>query len=287
MKRIKYKFTRMEKIGMKISKHLIDPVDELYYRKFYRFPFGTEPPAQENEYIARWERIKRRQFPVVDAFEKEAGFAIDAERLHAMALATAVVTGTQSPEPYQHGRLLYATLARFLSRHPGRNVNILETGTARGFSALCMAECMKDNGGVGRIITLDVLPHNVKMFWDCIRDKDGMHTRSELLADYQDLVDEYMIFCQGETTKALRKIDIPRIHFAFLDARHHYDSVMAEFDYVKTRQREGDVVFFDDYAPKMFPGVVRAIDEVCETCNYSKRVISIDESRGYAIGQKR
>ena len=41
---------------------------------------------------------------------------------------------------------------------------ILETGTARGFSAICMAKALEDNNKDGLILTYDVLPHSKKCF---------------------------------------------------------------------------------------------------------------------------
>ena len=44
--------------------------------------------------------------------------------------------------------------------------------------------------------------------------------------------------------------------------------------------------FFDDYTPKLFPGFVKAIDEICQKYNYSKEVITIGEQRAYVIAEK-
>ena len=52
------------------------------------------------------------------------------------------------------------------------------------------------------------------------------------------------------------------------------------------KQLKGDVIFFDDYTPNMFPGVVKAIDEICEKYNYSKQVMTISEQRACVIAEK-
>ena len=100
------------------------------------------------------------------------------------------------------------------------------------------------------------------------------------------MIDEYIIFHQGDTRTQLKKIDISRVHFAFLDGGHTYDHVMDEFDYLKERQCVGDMIFFDDYTPNHFPGVVDAVDEICETYRYSKKIVAISDQRGYVVSQK-
>ena len=59
------------------------------------------------------------------------------------------------------------------------NINILETGTARGFSSIIMSRVLINKKvSKGSIYTLDILPHNVKMYWNCISDPiNGKVTR--------------------------------------------------------------------------------------------------------------
>jgi hypothetical protein len=61
---------------------------------------------------------------------------------------------------------------------------------------------------------------------------------------------------------------------------------MPEFFYLKDKQKKGDIIFFDDYTPDLFPGVVKAVDEICEKYNYSKRIITISQQRRYVIAVK-
>jgi len=144
---------------------------------------------------------------------------------------------------YQHGRLLYATLSTYLAEHPYSNINILETGTARGFSSLCMARAFQDAKRAGKIFTFDVLPHETKMYWNCIDDEIGPQTRKQLLNKYESLINNYIIFIQGDSKIQLKKINIARIHFAFLDGAHTYEHVMKEFNYLKSKQEKKDIIF--------------------------------------------
>lgn len=187
---------------------------------------------------------------------------------------------------YQHGRLLYSVLSAYISQSNHDSLNILETGTARGFSCLCMAKALNDARQSGKIVTFDVLPHDVEMYWNCIADEKGPMSRSELLHNYQSLIEKYIIFIQGDSKLQLKKVKIPRIHFAFLDGSHTYEYVLNEFSFLKDKQKKGDIVFFDDYTPGYFPGIVKAVDKICEKHGYSKEIITVSEQRGYVIAKK-
>ncbi len=187
---------------------------------------------------------------------------------------------------YVHGRLLYACLFRHIKEQKLDYINILETGTAHGFSSLCMAKAMSDAQIFGKINTFDVLPHETKMYWNCIDDHKGKHTRAELLHKYKPLTDKYITYIQGNTMLSIPKVKTQRVHFAFLDSAHEYGYLMAEFFNIKEKQLKGDMIFFDDYTPKLFPGVVKAVDEICTTYNYLKEIIIINENRAYVIAQK-
>ena len=97
----------------------------------------------------------------------------------------------ESPLCYAHGRVLYSALSRYLDTlELTESVNIVETGTARGFSSLCMARALQDKARDGKIITLDILPHRFDMYWNCIDDLGGKKTRQELLTPWKELVSE-------------------------------------------------------------------------------------------------
>jgi predicted O-methyltransferase YrrM len=181
---------------------------------------------------------------------------------------------------------LYATLARYAREHAGDHLTIVETGTARGFSALCMAKALDDGGAAGRIVSFDVLPHDVAMLWNCLRDAEGPRTRAELLHEYAGLIERHVMFHRGDTRRELARLSVPRVHFAFLDSVHEYDHVMAEFSSIRGRQRPGDVLFFDDYTIESYPGVVKAADEICRDHRYSATVVAANARRRYLIAEK-
>lgn len=277
----------------KIFNRLLSPIllwciktmEHFYYVQFTHYPFAEKPMGSRNEYLEIWNNAKKVEYPVIKEYESETGWIIDPEWLHELALVTQVVK-KHSSICYQHGRLLYSRIREYLERNSDDNITIMETGTARGFSALCMAKALSDAGRMGKIITFDILPNDRPIYWNCIRDNEGLHTRMQLLENYRQFVEQYIIFVQGNTELMLEKVDMPRVHFAFIDGCHTYQAVLREFRHVKAKQAVGDAIFFDDYTQKQFPGVVMAIDEICAVHKYSMRKVIIDSSRGYVIATK-
>lgn len=152
---------------------------------------------------------------------------------------------------------------------------IVETGTSRGFSAVCMAKALNDEGIAGKIVTFDINltnnsnpgeqidVRNKRILWNCIRDARGPSTRYELLDKWTDLVDKYIQFIDGDSIVTLPKFlsSVSRVHFAFLDANHSYETVSREIGQVYPLQVAGDIIVCDDYTQGQFPGIVKAVDQ--------------------------
>lgn len=268
------------------ARRMLPTVQRLAYRAWYRDPLVTAPRASRDEFLRLWNDARSRGYPAMDSYESQMGSGIDREWFEQLALVTQVVI-KRSELCYQHGRLLYSTVSA-IARSSEGTITILETGTARGFSALCMAKALTDTGKNGKIVTFDVLPHDVPMWWNCIADVDrGRQSRRSLLADYSDLADRYVLFHQGDTMLELPKVGMPRIQLAFIDGVHTYDYVMFEFSCVRPRQIAGDIIVFDDYTTGQFAGVVKAVDEICSRHGYSKEVIDIGADRAYVVATRR
>ena len=273
------------RILQKIDSFLVNAVNKYANFRWYRSPLAKKPRATEAEYLKRANKAKLVRYPIIDNYENECAYSIDLNWMHKLALHTQVVM-KKSNLNYQHGRLLYSSLSSYIHKASAPFVNIVESGTARGFSSLCMAKALNDNNAFGKIITFDVLPHHHKMYWNCIDDLEGKKTRSELLKNYHSLTQKYIVFHQGNSATELPKLQMERINFAFLDATHDYFHLMKEFKNIGPRQLQGDIIFFDDYTPKLFPGAVKAVDEICVKHKYSKEIITISDSRAYVIAEK-
>ena len=273
------------RILQKFDNFLVKTINKYANFRWYGSPLTKKIRATKNVYLKIWEDVKSQNFKLIDSFEQKTGFKIEPDWYHELALHTQVSI-KKSKILYVHGRLLYSVLREYINTSRVNNLNIIETGTAKGFSSLCMAKALDDARIGGKIITFDVYPHNHKMYWNSIDDNEGKKTRKELLEPYRNLTEKYIWFHQGNTKIELPKVQIPRIHFAFLDSAHEYYYLMSEFKNVYDKQQKGDIVFFDDYTPKMFPGVVKAIDEICKKHNYSKEIITISDARAYVIAEK-
>ena len=252
------------------------------------YPFGTDCLGSHADYSRLFWEAETRTYPNIDNYERELGYEINRAWLAELALHTQVVIKA-SRLCYEHGRVLYSCLSDYVSRHQpdqGR-ITIVETGTARGFSALCMAKALADADRQGLILTFDVLPHNVPMMWNCIDDLDKAKTRGELLAPWDALVQRYVVFVEGESSVMLSRVQVERINFAFIDAMHTEDDVLSEFQYIQDKQRSGDVVVFDDYSVAKFPEVVRTVDQICIDFAYDARVVQANRDRGYLVATRR
>ena len=273
------------RILQKFDNFLVKTINKYANFRWYGSPLAKKPLASKDKYLKIWEKTKKKEYKLIDDFEQKTGFKIDLNWYHELALHTQVSI-KKSEILYVHGRLLYSALREFINTSKINNLNIIETGTAKGFSSLCMAKALDDSKSGGKIITFDVYPHNHKMLWNSIDDHEGKKTRQELLKPYQNLTEKYIWFHQGNTKTELPKLQTDRVHFAFFDSAHDYYYLMDEFLNIKEKQKKGDIIFFDDYTPKMFPGVVKAIDEICEKYKYSKKIITISDARAYVIAKK-
>ena len=171
---------------------------------------------------------------------------------------------------YLHGFVLYCALDKYIKDNKNiKFFNILETGTARGFSSLCMAKALYDNQVDGKIYTIDsVIPNDKKMYWNCFGDFEyGMTNRAELFKKWSHLL-PYISFIFGDSKKILKNNfnDIERFHFSFLDAQHDYDYLSYELDWVNKKQNKDDIIICDDYTffnkgGTQYPGIIKAVNE--------------------------
>ena len=252
-------------------------------------PLAVAPRADRETYIRLFEAAREVAYSEVDRYEQDVGAAIDRSFLDELALHTQVVV-KNSPLMWPHGRILYSALTDYLRTHPASDptdrITILETGTARGFSALCMAKALHDAARPGVILTTDIIPHEQEIYWNCIDDLEGKRSRRDLLKPWQDLVDRFIVFLWGDSMSILPSLSEGRIHFAFIDGAHSYDDVMFEFKHVAAKQKRGDLMVFDDVNESQFPGIFRAVEDICARYGYTRRDISSGGPRHYVIAQR-
>lgn len=259
----------------KILGRLVNPVPER--------PKGKAPTR--NDFVARLQEFQDVPSVEIDQLEDEYGFAADRSWIDHLALHTQIVL-KESEANWSHGRLLYCLLSHRLdSLEQEESCNILDTGTARGYSALVMARAILDSGKPGNVFSLDILPHHDKVFSNCIDGVDGAVSRREIWAQWP-LESSRVIPLTGPTSQNLRALNIPRVCFAFLDAQHEFESVMEEYEWVSASQEPGDMIVLDDVSYELFPGVWRAFEEIRKAGLYATKTLSSSDSRTYGIATR-
>tara|TARA_B100000989_G_scaffold231451_1_gene178257 strand:+ start:233 stop:1075 length:843 start_codon:yes stop_codon:yes gene_type:complete len=274
------------KLISKIAYSLLKIVYPLSKIRWYINPLNSSPLANEQKYIELFKEASQVINTDVDNYENEVGFKIEKNWIDNLALKTQIVIKS-SKLNYAHGRLLYSVIRNYVKLNQNNKISIIETGTARGFSSLCMAKALNDSEVDGVICTFDLLPHSEKIYWNVITDHQmGKISRQELLKEWVTLLEKYIVFIQGYTYIELPKVNLQRVNLAFLDGAHTYKDVMFEFNEIKNSQYKGDLIIFDDYNEKLFPGIVKAVDRICSKNNYEKRVINSTDHRSYVIATK-
>lgn len=276
---------------MKIIKLIIKKIFFFFFklpfieRPLPKQPFCKRPLSNKEKYLELHnECIKNENF-LIKELEKKSGYQVPEKWFNQLALVTQACI-KKSNLNYTHGKILYSTLSKYINDFKSEKpLVILETGTARGFSAICMAKALMDQKAEGFITTIDIIPHNKKIFWNSISDFEGKKTRSELLSPWKKYLSR-IIFMQGWTKSTLDRLGFDRVNFAFLDAQHTKDDVLYEFKYISKLQEKGDMIIFDDYTPGLFDGICEGIDFI--ESNYCYKIIRLnfDISRGYVIAIK-
>ena len=248
------------------------------------YPFGIMKWGNKNTYLDIYNKIQKKNYKEIDNYEKNFENKIGSNWLNKLALQTQVVI-KKSEINYQHGRILYTELSNYIQKNLTGKIDILETGTARGFSSICMSKAIEDHNCDGEIHTIDILPNNKKIYWNCISDIDGKKTRIELLKNWSNYIGRIR-FYRGNSVKVLKKMNLNRVNFAFLDGSHNKKKVKIEFDWVKKRQLKNDIIVFDDYDPHNFKGICEFIDNLEKEKSYKITKIFSEKNRGYAIAYR-
>jgi len=247
-------------------------------------PFGKRILASKEDYLSIFNEAKNIKYTDIDKLENENGFKVEKNWLDELALHTQVVI-KESPINYQHGRVLYSELRKYIQNDNIKNINILEVGTARGFSSICMSKAINDDAKInGKINTIDIISNDQKIYWNCIDDLESKKTRKELLKSWQKELNNISFFT-GPSAFVLKKIRFNRIHFAYIDGMHDYFSTKKEFTYISNKQLIGDLIIFDDYS-NSFPGIIKLIDQIKNNKSYEITIISSSKDRAYAIAKK-
>lgn len=233
---------------------------------------ATLTPSVE-AYAVAFERERLQQYPMVDAFERRNGYAIDSGRILSAARVLACPLKANAPN-WQHGRVLYAAARNGIPCVD--RVNMIDVGTAKGFSALCLRWALDDAGVNGTVTSLDVIDPESRERRNTVAEVDGLKTLAEILAPWPEA--KRINFVKATGQKWLQE-HTERVHVAFIDGKHSYQAVSWEAALLAERQQSGDLVMFDD---AQIDGVAKALKELR---SYELEYLQALPNRKYAIGR--
>lgn len=233
-------------------------------------------PASEYERIFELER--QHNYPSVDGWEKGIGFALDRAKLEEAGRVLSCPFKAAPPN-WQQGRVIYATYRHYL-QHVTDPVNVVDIGTAKGFSALCALWALRDAGATGTVTSVDVMPPEARIRRSTIAEVDHLCTLREILEPWPE--SQHIDFCESTGIDWLTPRP-ERVHLAFVDGKHTYDVVRVEAKLLAKRQQSGDITIFDD--TQMAP-VGKAVKEAAKY--FDLRYIHLGSvNRQYAIGVRK
>lgn len=239
---------------------------------------ATSSLATRQAYQLAFETERAFDYPVMDALEQRYGHALDRAKLEAAARVLACPVKKHAP-CWQHGRLLYAVARARLQQCKCPNVTILDVGTAKGFSALCLLWALQDSGTSGRVTSVDVLDPNKRVRRNTVAEVDGYQTLRETLAAWPESV--AIDFRQMTGVEWLK--DKPfRVEVAFIDGKHTGAVVAEEGKLLANRQKPGDIAIFDDVHLEDVDAAVQSLGKL-----YDLERVQLLPHRAYAIGVRR
>jgi predicted O-methyltransferase YrrM len=233
-------------------------------------------PLTEEHYRRIWEEEKHNGYPAIDRLEKHWGYAVERGRLEEAARVLACPFKVHAPN-WQHGRVIYTVASVYLSNIIGQ-VHMLDIGTAKGFSALMMRWAADDAVASVRINSVDVIGPGDRVRRNTVAEVGELKTLGEILEPWKEEA-EGINFHQATGVSFLSEYT-GRVHFAFVDGKHRYESVRMEGALLHMKQESGDVAIFDDV---QIEGVAKAVDELR---GYEKCFIAANDERRYCIATR-
>ncbi|WP_415323899.1 class I SAM-dependent methyltransferase [Candidatus Pelagibacter sp. Uisw_127] len=110
-----------------------------------------------------------------------------------------------------------------------------------------------------------------KIYFEYILRKDpySIEAVSDLLKKFEK--NTHLI--KGNSNELLKKIDMSKIDYVFLDGGHAYETVKNDLYYSKAALDNNGTILCDDYNLSYAPGVKKAIDEFILDNNFKHEII--------------
>ena len=110
-----------------------------------------------------------------------------------------------------------------------------------------------------------------KIYFEYILRKDPYSI--EAVSDLLNKFDHNVHLIKGNSNKLLKKIDMTKIDYVFLDGGHAYETVKNDLYYSKAVLDNNGTILCDDYNLSYAPGVKKAIDEFISSNNLKYEII--------------
>ena len=162
---------------------------------------------------------------------------------------------------FERGMLLYALIIKYKPK------NVLEIGTAEGFSTLCMAWAMTDCGINGKIFTIDPKQFDIPVerlnTWDETQEnKIVMLSTKEIWEKFgkKNWLEKIKIYT-GSSGEILNKFsnELPKMDMAYIDGHHVFNAVNHDFHAFLRIASKNFCILFDDYFKN--GDVAKVVDE--------------------------
>ena len=95
----------------------------------------------------------------------------------------------------------------------------------------------------------------------------------EAVEDLLKKFKENIHLIKGNSNTVLKKIDMSKIDYVFLDGGHDYETVKNDLNYCSEVIDNNGTILCDDYNLSYAPGVKKAIDEFIEVKNFSFEIL--------------
>jgi len=155
--------------------------------------------------------------------------------------------------------------------------NFLEIGVFHGVTARNVCELLQSiHGSDFKYVGLDLFDESVENANEVIPNTKFNNPLKRIYFEYILKQDPYSIdavahllkrfkeniyLIKGNSNQILKKIDMSKIDYVFIDGGHAYETVKNDLHYSKTVLDNNGTILCDDYNLIQAPGVKQAIDE--------------------------
>jgi predicted O-methyltransferase YrrM len=248
------------------------------------------------KYFEAFQAEAARAYPQIDRFiellggDQLAGGASFKATWPFLQMAKVLACPMKERAPnWQHGRVLYS-LARKVGElwRDAEAVTLVDIGTAKGFSALCMAWGLSDAGARGVVHSFDVIDPLERVERNTVAELDGLKNVPELVEPFMPAGKAVSVeFHRVPGMLFDQAVTVERIPLAFIDGKHKATDVFSEAGKIADRQRAGDFILFDDWQiPGVRDGILRFMQTGFGECYRYTSIDAIVGERAYRLAER-